>query len=199
MAARILLLTSLSVALTSLPAQADRNRLHRTKAATTRVERTRNTAIVAVCAANTYGEVTATCIGDAPKSGAVAAVVNGAAAPGRFTAGRVTSAQTECPAAFLWTVTPADDASAASLGTTRSNGRLGTWLVFGGDLRQGARVISTDEKNDSQTLMLLDRDGDGTADIKLSTDGCDGSGECISLWGRDGDWKLQRRFQVSCQ
>lgn len=199
MATRTLLLTSLGVALAAPPAHAGKHGLLRTKTATTRVERTRNTAIIAVCAANTYGEVTATCIGDAPKSGAVAAVVNSTAAPGRFTAGRISPAQNECPTSFLWTVTPADDASASSLNTPRGTGRLGTWLVFGGDLRQGARVISTDETNDAQTLMLIDRDGDGSADIKLSTDGCDGNGECVSLSVRDGDWKQHRRFHVSCQ
>lgn len=173
-------------------------------AVTARVERSRSRTITALCARgrNDDGDSVATCIGDAPRIGAVAMIITVNGLVGRFTVGDVTPAPTECPAGLLWAVKSSSTvgASSAMPAATRGHGATEQWLVFGGELRSTAKVVQDNGSNDQFALLQLDRDGDGVVDVKLTTEACASAiGDCVSLFVRDPEWKMQRRFEFGCK
>jgi hypothetical protein len=159
---------------------------HSSHAVTARVERSRSRTITALCARGRGDDdaSVATCIGDAPRVGAVS------------------PAPSECPSGMLWAVKPNHHASSPAGGQASNRGSASNeeWLVFGGEFRSGAKAIQDSAATDHLALLALDRDGDGSADVKLTTEACTlAAGDCVSLFVRDPEWKMQRRFEFGCK
>ena len=173
-------------------------------AVTSRVERSRSRTITAICARGRGDDdaSAATCIGDAPRVGAVGIIISVAGITGRFTVGDVGPAPSECPSGMLWAVKPNNPASSPAGGQpgNRGGGSTEEWLVFGGEFRSGAKAMQDSAATDQLALLALDRDGDGSADVKLTTEACTlAAGDCVSLFVRDPEWKMQRRFEFGCK
>lgn len=210
MAMRSILTVSVAVALgggdaaATPPAKLQRS----AHAVTARVERSRSRTITALCARGRGDDDAnvATCIGDAPRVGAVAIIISVTGITGRFTVGEVAPAPSECPSGLLWAVKPSHldvTTTVAPAGGQPSPTRSGNneeWLVFGGEFRSGAKAIQASSAADQLALLALDRDGDGIADVKLTTEACTlAVGDCVSLFVRDPEWKMQRRFEFGCK
>ena len=203
MAMRSILIVSVAVALgggdavASPPAKLQRS----SHAVTAHVERSRSRTITALCAHDRGDDgAAATCIGDAPRVGAVAIIISMTGIIGRFTVGEVAPAPSECPSGMLWAVQPSNRVNLRAAGQPSSRGSNEAWLVFGGEFHRGAKAIPTSTASDQLALLALDRDGDGIADVKLTTEACAlAAGDCVSLFVRDPEWKMQRRFEFGCK